>query len=158
MQTDRTTHRCRATRGFTLLEVILALAILAGAVAVVGEAVRLGRRNAEAARLLTTAQLLAASTMAEVSTGVVAAESVQDEPFESAPDWQYSIDVQALADLEGLVEVTVTVTPTHGGSQSIEFSLTRWMVDPAIEADGLDAADVEAADGSSTNSDGGTGG
>ena len=150
MRTDRTTHRCRATQGFTLLEVILALAILAGAVAVVGEAVRFGRRNAEAARLLTTAQLLAASTMAEVSTGVVAAESVQGESFESAPDWQYSIDVQALTDIDGLIEVTVTVALANGGRQPIEFSLTRWMVDPEIELDGPDAADDQA--------DGGAGG
>lgn len=153
MRTDRTAYRCRTTQGFTLLEVILALAILAGAVAVVGEAVRLGRRNAEAARLLTTAQLLAASTMAEVSTGIVAAESVQDEPFESAPDWHYSIEVQSLTDMEGLVEVAVTVALANSGRQSIEFSLKRWMVDPEIEADRLDAADDQA-----DSSDGGTGG
>ena len=157
MRNDRTASRRRVTHGFTLLEVILALAILAGAVAVVGEMVRLGRRNAEASRLLTTAQLLAASTMAEVSTGIVAAESVQEEPFESPPDWQYSIDVETLANLESLVEVTVIVTHTRGrGLKPITFSLTRWMVDPAIEADRPDAD--ESANSSGTSGDGGTGG
>jgi len=45
-------------RGFSLLEVILSLAILGGAIAVLGEAARLALRNAEFTRDMARAQLL----------------------------------------------------------------------------------------------------
>ena len=55
---------CRG--GFSLLEVILALAILIGILAVLSELVGLGVRNARVARAMTQAQLLCESKLAEI--------------------------------------------------------------------------------------------
>ena len=55
-----------ARNAFSLLEVILALSILAGAVAVLGELLRTGVRNAQTARDLTRAQMLCEEIEAEV--------------------------------------------------------------------------------------------
>ena len=66
-----------ATRtGLSLLEVMLALAILGGALAAIGELMRIGARNAEKARDLTTAQMICESTMAEIQLGFIAMQSV----------------------------------------------------------------------------------
>jgi general secretion pathway protein I len=62
--------------GFSLLEVILALAILTGAVAVLGEIVRLGIRNAQVARDTTQAQLLCESKLAEITAGIIPSDPV----------------------------------------------------------------------------------
>ena len=89
--------------GFTLLEVILALAILAGAMAVLGEVNRLALRNAAAARDLARAQLLAESKLAEIQAGITSTASVDNMPFDAAtenldssePGWKYSISSKA---------------------------------------------------------------
>ncbi len=55
--------------GFSLLEVVLALAILAGALAALGEVMRLGDENASAAADETRAEMLAESVMSEILVG-----------------------------------------------------------------------------------------
>lgn len=56
----------RASRGFTLVEVMVALAILALALTVVAEAQQAGMRSSARARLLTTATLLAREKMIDL--------------------------------------------------------------------------------------------
>jgi general secretion pathway protein I len=133
--------------GFSLLEVILAIAILAGTIAILGELISLGVRNARAARDMTQAELLAESKMAEVAAGIMATEAVQGAPCESDPDnWLYSIAVDP-TEVEGLMSVTVTVTQNLPPEQRpAEFSLVRWMRDPvAIETAEANAAAATAS-------------
>jgi hypothetical protein len=118
--------------GFSLLEVVLALAILVGAIAVLGELVRLGTINAGSARDLTKAQLLCESKLAEISAGILLPEVVQGVPCEYDPEWLYSIDMQA-SDMPGIVVLRVTVTQDLAPNQRpAEFSLVRWMQDPTL--------------------------
>lgn len=120
-------------RGLSLLEVILALTILALALGALGELIGLGTRSAVSARDLTRAQLLCESKLAELTTSTVAITSQQQVPVETDPDWQYSIDVQSL-DAGGLLAVTVTVEKiVPAGRRPATYSLTRWMPDPSIE-------------------------
>ena len=56
-------------RGLSLLEVILAIAILGGSLATIGQLIRIGARNAAEARDLTMAQLYAESQMNRLSSG-----------------------------------------------------------------------------------------
>jgi type II secretion system protein I len=120
---------------FSLLEVILALAILAGALAVLGEAARMAMRNAAAARDLSRAQLLGESVMAQVVLGAVPLESAPATPIEPLSEldeggWLYSLDVQS-TEREGLLRVCVTVMPDQAPeSRPIRFSSTRLIVDP----------------------------
>jgi type II secretion system protein I len=118
--------------GLSLLEVILAIAILAGCIAVIGELVRLGSRQAEEARELTTAQLLCESKIAEIAAGVIPAEAASSVAFENDPRWLYSIAINSL-DQEDLLDVRVTVEqsePTR--QQPLSFTLVCWMLDPSL--------------------------
>jgi len=103
---------CRT--GFSLLEVILALAIIGGAVAVLGEAARLALRNAAYARDMARAQLLCESKLSEIVGGVTPAEPVSRAVIARSTDsgepaWLYSIETTTLAE-EGLLSVRVSVT------------------------------------------------
>ena len=58
-------------RGLSLLEVVLAIAILGMSLATIGQLIRIGARNAVMARDLATAQMYAESTLADVAAGQV---------------------------------------------------------------------------------------
>jgi general secretion pathway protein I len=132
-------HRDKERGGFSLLEVILALAILAGSIAVLGESSRLALKNAEVARDQAHAQLLCESKLAEIAIGVTAAETVGSTAFDatttasidaSEPAWMYSIETQT-TDEDGLICVRVTVNRNLPPEKHpVTFSLVRWMPDP----------------------------
>jgi type II secretion system protein I len=125
--------------GFSLLEVILALAIFGGAMAVLGEAGRLALNNAKGAREIARAQLLCESKLAEIVTGVIPPDPVDKTPFDDSttesidpnePAWVYSIESEQ-TDETGLISVRVTVTRDVPVEQHpVQFALVRWMADP----------------------------
>ena len=125
----------RPARGISLLEVILALAILAGAVAVLGEVARHTMRNARAVRDSSRAQLLCETKMAEICAALAPLEPVEAAPLaqtddQGQPEWFYSVAVDSI-DQEGMMAVHVTVT--HGRSpegRPLRVSLVRWILDP----------------------------
>lgn len=129
----------RRLSGFSLLEVILALAILAGAIAVLSEVSGIGMRNARLARDLTYAQLLCESKLAELVAGVEPLEAKQSVPLgtvsdSSEPDWLYSVEIHPTQQ-EGLLEVCVTVVKDQPPEmRPAQFSLVRWMLDPEAAA------------------------
>ena len=138
--------------GFSLLEVILALSILVGAIAVLGELVRLGTMNAASARDITQAQLLCETKLAEVMAGLTFPEIVQSVPCETDPTYLYSIDVQPL-DMPGLMILTVTVTQDVPiNHRPAEFTLVRWIQDPALVLP--DEVPVEEGTSTGTSSQG----
>jgi prepilin-type N-terminal cleavage/methylation domain-containing protein len=147
--------------GFSLLEVILALAIAAGSIAVLGEASRLALRNAEVARDLARAQLLCESKLAEIVTGVTAAETVTNTPFDATmtasldpnePAWMYSIETQT-TDEDGLIAVRVTVTrDLPEAKHPVRFSLVRWIPDPNATSSAQSGENSASGGSSSGNS------
>ena len=126
-------------RAFSLLEVILALAILAGAVAVLGQLTRGGLENARLARDQTLAQLFCESKLAEIAAGLAPLESQQGTPFEDSDDpavldWTFTVEVNPAAQT-GLLEVRVTVSQDASlQSQPVEYTLVRWIRDPEADA------------------------
>lgn len=144
----RVARAIRRRRGFSLLEVVLALAILVGAIAVLGELVRLGLDNAAAARDLTQAQLLCETKLAEITAGIVDPQSIQGAAFSPEIDpereWVYSVTLSSL-DLQGLIAATVTVTENvPAGQTPLEFSLVRWLRDPGVELPSETAAAAQS--------------
>jgi general secretion pathway protein I len=121
--------------GFTLLEVILALAILAGAVAVLGEVARQGLETARIARDLTSAQLICESIMSQITAGIVQPEAVDRAQVDAISDpnqagWLYSIETEE-TDIDALISVRVTVTQDQPEARHpVHSSLVRWMQDP----------------------------
>jgi general secretion pathway protein I len=135
---------------FTLLEVILALAILAGSVAVMGELMRNGMLDAQKARDLTRGELVCESVMSQVVTGALSPSGVTDVPFDDDTRWLYSIVVESPpSQLQGLLSVTVSVRrDAQAGQIATPFKMTRWMVDPEYAASMTAAQAAATAAGS----------
>jgi prepilin-type N-terminal cleavage/methylation domain-containing protein len=129
--------KARRRSAFTLLEVILALAILSGSLVVLGEICRIAVTNARQARDLARAQLLAESKMAELEsqiTPTAAADGLFDAENESLdpsePGWRYSIKTNSTS-TTGLLSVEITVTRDLPEAQRpAKFTLVQWLPDP----------------------------
>ncbi|MGY8766895.1 MAG: type IV pilus modification PilV family protein [Pirellulales bacterium] len=133
------------SQGFSLLEVILALAILAGSMAVLGQLIRFGFRNARQAQNLTEAQMICQTLMDEVIVGLKPVDPVTQVPIDmdselygtlpaSDSTWVYSIDWEP-SSIEGLIAVNVLVERANVTSlnEYDHFSLIRWIPDPEME-------------------------
>lgn len=143
-------------RGLSLIEVVLALAILGAAFAMLGQLIRIGGRHATEARELSMAHLYCQSVMGQIVAQALPASPAQNTPLPADAEWQYSVQVQNMS-LDGLIAVQVTV---HYAGDSdprpVTASLTRWMIDPTWmqqrEAEAAaEAAEQEAAQSEETS-------
>lgn len=147
--------RSRERRAFSLLELILALSILIGALAVIGELMRGGLRNAQAARDLSQAQLLCETRLAEIQAGAASAEPAGQTAVPDYPGWLISVErettssqnsssssigqsptnAQGFSGAVSLYKVRVTVEQDpEQYRKPAKFSLSQWMIDPAVSA------------------------
>jgi type II secretion system protein I len=122
----------RMKPGFTLLEVILSLAILAGALAALGEVMRLADRSASTAEDETHAQIMAASIMDELSAGSRELTAISQTPLDTGddPPWLYTVEMTQ-TQYDELVSVRVRVEQDlEARLQPAKFELVRWMPNP----------------------------
>jgi prepilin-type N-terminal cleavage/methylation domain-containing protein len=116
--------------GFSLLEVLLATAILLACAIVLGELATIGSRNARAAQDLGKAQILCETVMNEIAAGITPLEPLEGVPTEGEPGWMVSVDVQPVAHAPGLTAVRVTVSQdpdTLDRQRPRRFTLVRWL-------------------------------
>jgi type II secretion system protein I len=128
----RKLRRAAQRSAFTLLEVILSLAILAGALAALGEVMRLADRSASIAEDETQAQILAASIMDELQAGSRELTAVQQSALNTGddPPWVYSIETEQ-TQYDELITVRVRVEQQlEPRLQPAQFELVRWMPNP----------------------------
>lgn len=127
--------------GFSLLEVVLALAILTASVAVVGELIRSGLRNAQVARDLSQAALIGESIVQQIESGQLPSQSSGASPVKDVPGWVYSIEpsnapASASAgggNSSGLLNLRVTVEQSRDEhARPVKFTLIRWLRDPSL--------------------------
>lgn len=137
-------------QGLSLLEVILALAILAFSMAAIGELIRIGTTSASNAEDYTEGQLLAESKLSEIMSGVITPDPVTRVPFPTNPDWYYTIELAQTEDTE-VMSLGVTVEKYIERSRPLAFSLVRWIPDPGIELP-AEEEEVEETDDSSNSS------
>lgn len=119
-------------RGFTLLEIILALAILAGSLTALGEVMRLANQNAAMAGDETEAQILASTVMDELISGAQSLTAVDQVEFDTDtdPPWVYSIELEETEYVE-LAAVRVLVEQELDSKlQPARFELVRWLPNP----------------------------
>jgi len=154
----------RDSRAFTLIEVILALVVLGGALAILGEVMQLANSSAVDARAETQAHLLASSVMDEIMAGMQDDSPVTRQPLDSADAtrWLYSVET-GTSDVEGVFPLVVTVEQDlEPRFNPVKFRLVRWMptVAETSENDEETAADQEEAreSGSGPSGGGATGG
>ena len=144
--------------GMTLLETILSLALLGGAVAVIGESARIAFQNARIARDTVQAELLAESILAKIQIGFIEMTPMFDVPVGSDRTdiimdthavsegsastvlWLYSIEVNevpASFGIDFLVEIAVTVRQhVPAGQRPVACRLVRWLaIEPEPEGE-----------------------
>ena len=137
---------------FTLLEVILALAILAGSVAVLSEVLRLADRIANDAEAETRAQILASSLLDEMASGLVEFTEVHREPLETegTDRWIYSVTLSPIASdnhVEGLTSVEILVEQDLRKSfRPVKFRLLSWLYQPPEQAPSSSSDGTEGDD------------
>ncbi len=134
IQPARHTARRRRLRrsGFSLLEVILAIALLAAALAAIGELVRIGMRSSATASELTSAQFIGESKLAEITAGILPPQAIGPLQSETDPDWLYSVAFEP-TEQDGLVAVRVIVQRNVDPAQRpTTYMLVRWIRDPGI--------------------------
>lgn len=136
----------RNRRGLSLLEVILAMAILGMTLLSIGGLVHLGARQAVQAREMTTAQLLCEGKVAEITAGILPAEAGGPWPFDlpEHAGWVYYVDLQPLPQ-PGMLQMTVLVqenvqTWSYVDPRRVprEFMLVRWIKDPMLQLEPVD--------------------
>ena len=132
--------RRRHRDGLSLLEVVLALAILATALGLIGQLIRMGANSARRARDTAVAQLACESIMAEVLSGVRPPQS-QSGSYEFDPRYTFSVDVQP-TELTGLLSVEVQVQQDSQSARPPSATLIRWMRDPTLLTEDTSSADA----------------
>jgi prepilin-type N-terminal cleavage/methylation domain-containing protein len=142
--------------GFTLLEIILSLAILAGALAALGEVMRLADRNAQMVRDESQAQILASSVMDELLSGSRAPTTVNQAAFDynTDPPWVYSIALDQTPYVElvlARVRVEQQLPPEQ---QPAHFELVRWFPNPDYVATDTSQQSTSSSSSSSSSSSG----
>lgn len=128
-QVNESGHRA----GLSLLEVIVAIAILGGAMVVIADLIYIGSRSAGNVRWTSEAQILCDTKMAELSAGVIPLQSSGMTAIPENPLWTYSVDIGS-TNINGLLSATVTVQHAEATTGTPrQFSLMRWIPDPDYE-------------------------
>ncbi|PQO42488.1 prepilin-type N-terminal cleavage/methylation domain-containing protein [Blastopirellula marina] len=156
------TRHCSTNRrdAFSLIEVILAMAILATSIVLLSQLLGLGLRNARESQGLTEAHMIAETVMESIALGLIPPDPVADQNISMTTDlntfaveqdapWVYSIDWEP-APADGLIMVMVQVRPAEVNAawQNDSFQLVRWMRDPALALEDI----PETSDGAPTES------
>ncbi|MGC4006913.1 MAG: type II secretion system protein [Pirellulales bacterium] len=157
----------RRTRrnAFTLLEVLLSIAILGTSLAIIGNGFHATLTNMHEAQQEVRAALIAETILSQVAAGAIAPESTEGD-YDLDPRWHYALTVEPMSDVDGLLQVRVEV-----GRGDLErprkVALARWVTDPLWleeQAANLaaqkeaEAAAAAPATGSTTGASGGTSG
>ena len=131
----------RTRPGMTLMEVILAMAIMLLSLVAIARLVDVGLDRSLDAQFQTRATLLAESKLAEVEAGAVSVQG-GGGAFEDNPDWSWAVESFPYGPPD-LYQVTVRVTRTAPGRQ-FEVSLTQLIIDPAALGSAAQAEDPAA--------------
>ncbi len=130
--------------GLTLVEILIAIVIFGGVVAILGEVGRDALRSAAYARDTTQAELICESLMGMLRVGLITLDNQTDVPLDSnypdtnagtangrgEPRWYYSIEVYSASE-DGLLEVVITVRKNSPNERRpVTCRLLRWMIDP----------------------------
>ena len=146
--------------GFTLLEVILAIAVLAIALATIGEVMRMAYQSADSAAAESEAQILAESILGELASGIRPAQAVQAAPLELGDGrddtWRYSIAIEPTARDEIVMARVVVESVREDTQNPPRVELAQWFINPDLATSSSSAA-TGATGASSSSSSGATG-
>lgn len=130
-QRRRPTQR-RSRSAMSLLEVILAIAILGTSMTIIGQLFYSGYRSAVKARNLGDATMICDSVMAELAAGSLDPSSNSSGDALGFPGWNYTVD-SVDSDTAGLLLSTVSVR--RSDSNDVVMAVVRMLPDPNYEED-----------------------
>ena len=120
------------SRGFSLLEVIIATGIMATSSALLLSLLSTGEQHATRAETRGMAQVLCHTKLDELLADPQQLREVNKEPLLGYEDWQYSVNWQPL-EIPGLIRIRVSVQRAVPGdpsktstAPSKSFELVRW--------------------------------
>lgn len=153
--------RAVARRGLSLLEVILALALLGIASAIMAQAMQMATSNAIAAQRQAQAELAAESVMSQVVAGVIPMQPTTTwTPVgvsASTSSWSYMLQ-SVPCEVQNMVAIEVSVRDDSDAdtTRPADLTVVRWIVDPALGLDLPPGTEGEAdASGQTTGATGG---
>jgi len=121
----------RIPQGVSLLEVLLAMGILFGSLAVLSQLASIGIDHLNRAETSSTAVRLCQNKLGEVLAGIQPLKNVDDQPLLEDAHWNYSIEIQALEPYP-MSEIRVRVAPgadfeRKSNSRRGRYELIRWI-------------------------------
>ena len=137
--------RTSSRRGFTLLEILVALVIFVGSIAVISRLVTLGLDNADYARLQGEGLLLIENRFAEIDAGMEEGDAPPSQSSDPFPGWTADVTSESVGNF--LYRMTVTARHTTGA----KVAMTRFFFDQ-------DEAEQAASQQSSSSSSSSTSG
>jgi general secretion pathway protein I len=151
----RQTDKARRRSGLSLLEVVLALTILAVAAALLAQVSTRATNNGLMAQRLAVAQMLCESKMSEVLSGSIQLTSsswTQITDSGRRGNWYYQIQT-VTAQRPNMIGVRLSVTDQPEATNPELFFIVRWMIDPSTGLDTPPSTDTSTtSSGSSTGS------
>lgn len=135
--------RSRAVHGFSLLEVIVALAILSASTVLLLNIFSTGEKHSARGEERVRQQILCRTLMNELLLRPNEIRDVEDEPLEVDPNWHYSVE-STPTHIEGVMRLRVTVYRVRAVNQQLEtedlssrprrsFELVQWFRLPRDE-------------------------
>jgi len=123
--------------GFTLLEVLVALAIFLLALVALSRLLGMGSDFARDANQQTECLRLAQSKLNEVWAGVVPLQSQGDTPFDENPDFTWALDAENDPNVANLWDITVTVCRQRPDGTKMTVALSHMLIDPSIRGSNI---------------------
>lgn len=141
-------------RGFTLLEVLVALAIFVGAAAALSRLAVLGVENAEFAQWNVQAWTLIEARFEELEAGILTLDDVGTLPMDEAPNWQCTMSSEG-TELTGLYRVTVEVRNVSGmKAEGFAVKAVRYYFDESAIEDSTNSSNASGSASGSAGSGG----
>ena len=96
-------------RGFTLIEVLVALVVAVAALSLISQGFMTGARSSATSQNATRAALYAQRVLTDYETGEIDLTSAQRGTFDDDPDFSYETQIDTGGDVVGLTKLTVVV-------------------------------------------------
>src|SRR5262249_47727965 len=139
-----------ARRGFTLLEILVALVIFVSSIAIISRLVLLGLDNVDYAKLQGEGMLMVENRFAEIEAGMEDADAPPSQMSDPFPGWTADMTQETVGNF--LYRITVTAKHTSGAN----VAMSRYFFDQD-EAEQAAANQQQQSTTSGSSSTGSTG-
>jgi general secretion pathway protein I len=149
-------------QGISLLEVVLALSILAMAAAYLAQATHLATENAIRARTISQAEIVAESVINQIVAGVLPAQSVSWTGYvppnslaggTGSSQWMYRIQTTG-SEIRSMISVQVAVQEVRAEralNDQADLTVVRWIIDPQLGLDTPPDPSMQSSSGQITS-------